>query len=235
MLLAGGVILVAALYGITVLSKSSPSATTVQPAVQNTSTNPDDYLPEDSELANQSRDILAAAANETDDSRVIDLRSQLVALYADNGRLDLAGREMGLVAERLNTADSWAQAGNLHFDWMEQQSGNERLQASKRASVAYEKSLTLDPENLDVRTDLGVAYLNDPASPMPAIRETNAVLEADSNHVQANFNKGVMLLQIGRNADAIRLFEKVKSLTDPESAAYERANVILDQIRSEGG
>jgi cytochrome c-type biogenesis protein CcmH/NrfG len=123
----------------------------------------------------------------------------------------------------------------MHFDWMEGQSGPERVKSAQRAARAYEKALELDPDNLDVRTDLGVAYLNDPSSPMLAIQNTNQVLEADSNHVQANFNKGVMLAQIGRTQEAVRLFEKVIQLSDPGEPAHERAQQILGQLGAPAG
>jgi cytochrome c-type biogenesis protein CcmH/NrfG len=236
LLLIGGVVVVAALYGITVLSKSSPQPSTQsQPASQPVTADLDSYLPEDSELAAQAQQLRDAAGAEQDSGRRMALWAQLVELYAANGRLDLAGREQDRVAAQQNSAEEWAFAGNLHFDWMEQQSGTERVKSAQRAVESYRKSLDLDPKNLDVRTDLGVAYLNDPASPMLAIQETNTVLETNPDHIQANFNKGVMLIQIGRTEEAIGLFERVLALAEPGTSAHTRAQEILDQVRSSAG
>jgi tetratricopeptide (TPR) repeat protein len=205
------------------------------PAQQESDPSPDTYLPEDDELAAQAESIRTAIAETGDVEQQNALRSDLVEFYATNGRLDLAGREQGVVAESRNTATDWTLAGDLHFDWMEQQSGTERVKAAQRAAAAYKQALELEPDNLDVRTDLGVAYLNDPASPMLAIQETNTVLEADPDHIQANFNKGVMLLQIGRQAEAIERFEKVRDLTEPGAPAHDRAIEILEQIQQTSG
>jgi tetratricopeptide (TPR) repeat protein len=122
----------------------------------------------------------------------------------------------------------------MHFDWMENQQGDERVKAAQRAARDYEKALAIDPDNLDVRTDLGVAYLNDPSSPMLAIQNTNMVLEADSNHVQANFNKGVMLAQIGRTQEAIHHFQKVVRLSKEGDPAHDRALELLGQLGAPG-
>ncbi len=235
LLLGAGVLGVAILYGITVVSKSVSRTSEPEPETRQVGADLSVYFPEDDGLADLSRPIRSAAEEATDPVREMSLRQELTELFVANGRLDLAGREQSRVGELENSASSWALAGNLHFDWMEQQSGPERVRASKRASAAYLKSLELEPGDLDVRTDLGVAFLNDPANPMAALRETNAVLEADSNHVQANFNKGVMLAQIGRNDQATRHFEKVASLTEPGSAAHDRATAILEQIQSTPG
>jgi len=235
LLLAGGILLVVALYGITVFSKTRSAENDPQPSAGQPQASLDNYLPEDTGLAEQSQVIRTAADESTDPAREMALRQELVQMYAANGRFDLAGREQDRIGEQQNTAADWTLAGNLHFDWMEQQSGSERVKASKRAAAAYLKSLELEPADLDVRTDLGVAFLNDPANPMSAIRETNAVLEVDSNHVQANFNKGVMLIQVGRTDQAIRHFEKVRNMTEPGSPANERAIAILEQVQSTSG
>lgn len=190
----------------------------------------DSYLPEDDELSQSSSETKAAIEGASDPSQRQALREELVASYASAGRLDLAGREQEKVAEEMNSAEAWALAGNMHFDWMEGQSGSERVKAAQRAARAYEKSLEIEPDNLDVRTDLGVAYLNDPSSPMLAIQNTNQVLQVDSNHVQANFNKGVMLAQIGRTEEAVRLFRKVVELSEPGEPAHERAVQVLSQL-----
>ena len=228
---------IAAVVALYLLSVFTGGSSTTPPAVQPSAPSAassggdiDAYLPEDAGLASSLSDTKAAIAGETDPARKQALLEELVQSYAGAGRLDLAGRQQEALAAELNTSEAWATAGNMHFDWMEGQSGPERVKAAQRAARAYEKALELDGNNLDVRTDLGVAYLNDPSSPMLAIQNTNQVLEADSNHVQANFNKGVMLAQIGRTDEAIRLFRKVMQLSAPGEPAHERAKQVLNQL-----
>lgn len=231
---AGAIAAVVALYLISVLTGNPSSEPSPPPqdvaSTESSGGDVDSYLPEDAGLAgslSETKDQLEAA---TDPGRRQALLEELVQSYAGAGRLDLAGREQEKLAAEVNSAEAWATAGNLHFDWMEGQSGPERVRSAQRASKAYEKALELDPDNLDVRTDLGVAYLNDPSSPMLAIQNTNMVLDVDSNHVQANFNKGVMLAQIGRTDEAVRLFRKVTQLSSPGQPAHERAKQVLSQL-----
>ncbi|HCR49790.1 MAG TPA: hypothetical protein DIW24_09180, partial [Bacteroidetes bacterium] len=143
-------------------------------------------------------------------------------------------------AKTINTSDIWAKAGHLWYDWMDKQPDPQaRIDAAGKAIDAYEKSLAVK-DNPDVRTDLGAAYLTyaiteapkkDKAiNPMKAIENTNKVLDQNPNHVQANFNKGVMLMTIGRNDNAKTQFEKVKSLSKPGEPAYQRAEAALQQM-----
>ncbi|HUF08345.1 MAG TPA: zinc ribbon domain-containing protein [Rhodothermales bacterium] len=234
---AAAIAAVVALYLLSVLtgdpSDTPPIAPQSAPSAASSGSDIDSYLPEDAGLASSLSATKAAIAGETDPPRKQALLEELVQSYAGAGRLDLAGREQEALAAELNTSEAWATAGNMHFDWMEGQSGPERVKSAQRAARAYEKSLELDGSNLDVRTDLGVAYLNDPSSPMLAIQNTNLVLEADSNHVQANFNKGVMLAHIGRTEEAVRLFRKVMQLAGPGEPAHERAKQVLSQLGAE--
>lgn len=157
---------------------------------------------------------------------------ELASLYHKNERHDKAGEIYEDLAQQKSTADAWALAGHAYYDWMMKQPDGDanRVAYAQKATVAYEKSLALK-DNPDVRTDMAVAYLNDPQNPMKAIQNTNQVLDKHPNHVQANLNKGVMLLQVGRQAQAKTFFEKVIQLTKPEDAAHERAKMILEQFK----
>ena len=92
----------------------------------------------------------------------------------------------------------------------------------------------LDDENLDVRTDMAIAYLYDPENAMMAIQETNKVLESDSLHIQANFNRGIMLTQINRRDQALEQFEKVKRIIgDSEDPVFQRASDAIARLQGQ--
>jgi lipoprotein NlpI len=66
---------------------------------------------------------------------------------------------------------------------------------------------------------------------MMAIQETNRVLESDSLHIQANFNRGIMLSQINRLDQAIEQFETVKRIIgDPQDPVYQRAQDAIARL-----
>ena len=67
---------------------------------------------------------------------------------------------------------------------------------------------------------------------MMAIQETNRVLEQDSLHIQANFNRGVMLANINRIDQAVDQFEKVKRIIGDESnPIYQRADQAIESVQ----
>src|ERR1019366_7933230 len=61
----------------------------------------------------------------------------------------------------------------------------------------YTRALNLTPSNLDVRTDMGVAYFNS-GNADQALTEFNRVLKDDPKHVQTLFNIGGVKLT-GKN------------------------------------
>src|SRR5690606_3858356 len=104
--------------------------------------------------------------------------------------------------------------------------------------AAYRRSLELDPDNLDVRTDLGWALQYDPGNALQSIDETNLVLEKDPNHVRASFNRGVLLLQINRLDQAIEQFRKVQRIVGsgaPEYQQAEQAIRAIEELRQQSG
>ena len=161
-------------------------------------------------------------------------RRELVDVYSRAGRLDLAGPVQEEIAAELNTEAEWIRAGNAYYDWMESETGSPRTYFARKAIAAYQRALGINPDNHDVRTDMAIAYLYDPENTMQAILNTNMVLEEDSNHVQANFNRGIMLLQIGRFEQAKAQLRKVMRLVgDPQAAVYQRAEAALSRLGEE--
>jgi len=156
---------------------------------------------------------------------------ELANLYTQAGRLDRAGDAQYTLAEMVNTADAWARTGNSYFDWMVQLDGQERTNFAKKCIDAYLKSLDLDPTNLSVRTDMGNAYQYDPDAPGEALRQTEIVLSMNPNHVIANFNRGIMLMNAGRSDEAIVQFEKVLTLAAPGDQLRQRTQQWLDSLR----
>ena len=65
--------------------------------------------------------------------------------------------------------------------------------------------------------------------------EIRQVLDADSTHVQARFNYGVMLARIGRNDQALTQFETVKRFAEPNSAQYRQAESAIASLSTSVG
>jgi hypothetical protein len=159
---------------------------------------------------------------------------ELVNLFVGIGRPDLAAMEQEEVARVDGTVDSWTRAGNLYYDWIDGVDGAHRVAVARRAIAAYKKVLEHDPENLDVRVNMAVAYLYDPEDPMEAINNNNFVLERDPSHIPANFNRGLMLLQINRMSEGVAQMEKVKQLAGEGTPFYRQAQQVIDAVNEAG-
>ena len=226
-----GALAVVVLFAISLWSKENikPTPKPVQ-AAKNTVA-PAQEIPLNAELSKKVKPFVDKIAqlkgNEKQKAQL-----ELATLFLQNQRQDKAGSIQENVAQSVNTAEAWAIAGHSYYDWMMKQPEGDPNKAAyaQKAVAAYEKSLSIQ-ENPDVRTDMAVAYLNDPLNPMKAIQNTNLVLEKNPNHVQANFNKAFMLLQVGRTAQAKEFFQKVKTLTPPTEEAHKRADMMLKEIK----
>lgn len=248
LLLGGAILAVVALFGITVWSKSTfkPAAATPPaanaPAANRGNADPAPAAaPLAADLVAKVKPLEEQIKNTADLTKKYELEKQLATLFQENQRNDKAGEVMVEAAKRVNTAEAWSVAGHYWYDWMDvQQDAQQRVDAAQQAIQAYEKSLALK-DNPNVRTDLAAAYLTyaiaeaprkDPnINPMKAIENTNKVLEQNPNHIQANFNKGIMLSVIGRAEQAKAQFEKVKTLAKPGDPAYERAVTMLKELQ----
>lgn len=247
-----GVVFMMVLYGVTLLSegqssdqtRSSETVASAQSSgsagdTLSSSQEPAAALssePVPEEIVDQVESLEESIAAAEDSSERIDFQQELVRLYVEADRQDLAGEVQEEIAAARQTAMAWADAGNLYYDWMmDRPSGRQQTALAKRAIRAYKNALEIDPTNLDVRTDMAVAYLYDPDNPMEAIRQTKKVLAQDPDHLQANFNRGIMLLRINRVEQAVKQFQKVKQMAGPDSPVFQRTEKILQRIRQQQG
>jgi cytochrome c-type biogenesis protein CcmH/NrfG/ribosomal protein L40E len=205
--------------------QQAANTATPPPAPSTPTVLPDDVLAEVERLEGE---IEAAS---TEEER-LEAQEQLAGLYAQAGAFDRAAPLQQEVAEGRQTALAWADAGSLFLAHMLRTQGPERADYAQRAAENYERSLALNPDDLDVKTDLATAYLNDATNPMRAVEVVKEVLETNPDHVRANFNYGLMLAQINRTEQAQTQFEKVVNLTDPADPVHQRAEQELARVRA---
>ena len=179
--------------------------------------------------------VLRSEIESIDGESKLDRQRELVDLYVAANRFDLAGEEAEKVAEIENTEEIWVFAANLYYDWMEIIDPVEKGYFAVKSIAAYRRVLVINPENLDARTDMAIAYMYDTENPMLAIQETMIVLDYDSLHVNANFNRAIMLLKINRVDQALKQLEKVKRIVgDPKNPVYQRAEQVIQDTRKHG-
>lgn len=230
-IVGSGVLVVVVLYLMGALSSSSGPQEAIPLSQQ---TGPAGSAPLAAGISQQIAALDDSVAA-TSGVRRIGFMRRRVDLLLGATRFDLAAVAQEELARETRSEPDWALAGNLYYDSMELAplGSAERIAFAKKAIASYQETLAINPENLDVRTDMAIAYLSDPDNPMAAIQETQAVLERDSLHVQANFNRGVMLLQINRRGEAVAQFRKVQRIVgNPDDPVYQRAQQVLDDIAS---
>ncbi|NNF57459.1 MAG: hypothetical protein HKN04_04390 [Rhodothermaceae bacterium] len=140
--------------------------------------------------------------------------------------------------EDANTAASWAEAGRMLYVAALQAPGEaERAALGPRAVDAFDRSLAL-AEDPDVRTNLAAAALYDARNPMRPVQELQAVLRTNPDHVEANFNMGLLRMQIGRLDEAAESFRRVIALSEQGTPVHQeatRALAAVEQSQQQGG
>ncbi len=234
--LMAGLLLVVGLYLISSISGSKPAELQTDPtAIAELDQAPENVEPLDAAIVDEVARVKSEADGLQGTARLDKLR-ELAVLYQNHERFDLAGDTQVEIANESGMEIDWVRAGNLYYDWMESRQGSVKTTYARKAISAYQSALEINPNNLDVRTDMAVAYLFDPQNPMQAIINTNQVLQVDSLHLQANFNRGIMLMQINRMDDALAQFRKVLRLApDSSQPVHQRAAEAIKLIEARPG
>ena len=114
----------------------------------------------------------------------------------------------------------WVELGNLYFD----------SDQPKEAIDAYRQYLALNPDNPDVRTDMGIMYrkLGDFDR---AIEEFKKAAQSDPKHVNSRYNLGLVLLHDKRDIPgAIKAWEEYLRV-DPKSERAERVKAQMEKLK----
>lgn len=112
------------------------------------------------------------------------------------------------------------QLGNLYFD-------HDRF---REAATWYEDALKIDPRNVDVSTDLGIAYyyMNQPDV---ALAQFDRSLAIEPSHTKTLLNVGIVRAFAKRDLEgATKAWQRVVDLA-PSSPEADRARQALETIR----
>lgn len=127
-----------------------------------------------------------------------------------------------LIANIDKTHASWLKAGDK-FTNAYQNTQDSLVQPSlvQKAIVAYQKAEVLQPNSLDAKIGMGVAYVSGTADPMKGILLLRDVVKEDPKNVKANMSLGLFSMKTGQYEKAVKRFEVVISQTNqPEAWFY---------------
>lgn len=129
-------------------------------------------------------------------------------------------KEESLKAELLQNPQNisaWTQLGHVYFD----------SDQYVKAIEAYEKSLSLKPNDPDVLNDLGVMYRRT-GNHQKAIESFDKAIAFDQKHENARFNKGIVLMNDIK--DRKKALETWEALLEINPIVMVGKNQSLDQL-----
>lgn len=89
----------------------------------------------------------------------------------------------------------------------------------EKAISSYQKVLSINPENLNAKTDLGLCYAEGTSNPMKGILLLREVVAKNPEHEMAQFNLGILSVKSGQYEKAIERFQKVLEINPSNKEA----------------
>ncbi len=134
-------------------------------------------------------------------------------------------------AEILNNAASWKDAGIRFLGISRFFEGADKDALSNRSVSCLEKAQKMAPEDVEIKTQLGIAYVEGSAQPMQGITLLREVVAADSTNTDAQLSLGFFSMKSGQYDKAVKRFKTVIKLRPdlPEMYLY-----LADALSMEG-
>jgi tetratricopeptide (TPR) repeat protein len=170
-------------------------------------------------LAAQINDLEGKLKNAEDDATKLALQKQLAKHWDDVNQPAPAAFYYQAIARKENTFGDWLIAGS-HFNDAFKFTQDTATQPSYvvNAIECFKNATKQGPGNLDAKTGLGVAYVNqtslgitdpDGGSPMQGIMLLLDVVKQDPNNRNANLSLGMFAMKSGQYEKAVQRFKTV--------------------------
>jgi cytochrome c-type biogenesis protein CcmH/NrfG/rRNA-processing protein FCF1 len=181
--------------------------------------------------------IAVATYTQSHDSRSTDLPAEFKALL---GPTQLTAYDAIVTLQKEpNNPEALLSMANFYYGLAAETYSTNRaavFQYSAPGIRYYERYLRLSPNDNDARADLGTMLFYSGQTDR-AIQEVGTVLEKDPNHVNANYNLGIIYWQARRDLKAAEeQMQKVIDLTKNDAQRHptlQQAQLILREIRQD--
>ena len=168
-------------------------------------------------LSAQITDLEGQLKNASGDAAQLGLQKQLAKHWDDVNQPAPAAFYYEAAAQKDNSFDDWVSAGS-HFNDAFKLTQDTLAQPVfvNNAIACYKNAVKLKPENLDAKTGLGVAYVNqtslgmtdpDGGSPMQGIMLLLDVVKQDPKNRNANLSLGMFAMKSGQYQKAVQRFK----------------------------
>jgi tetratricopeptide (TPR) repeat protein len=133
----------------------------------------------------------------------------LAARYATVQRFDSAGYYLAGLAAAQPSEKAWQQAADAYFQAYSFAASAERKKMlGDRARELYDNVLQANPNNLDAKTNLGMAYMSSD-NPVKGIGLLREVLEQDPKNEKVLYNLGILAIQSNQYDKAVERFSQL--------------------------
>lgn len=156
----------------------------------------------------------------------------LIVLWDSLNNQFMSALYMSRYAEMEPTEKNWFAAGSKYYTFASLSNDSIMTsEAAKRAKGAFEKVLSINPNNLDAQTAVAVIYVQIDQDVMKGVGLLKDVVAKDSNNVQAIFTLGMLSIQSGQFDKAQERFERLITIQpfNPEYYFY------LGEVYAKGG
>lgn len=165
----------------------------------------------------------------TDLNTRLQLATSLAKQYKAVEKFDSAGYYYEQVAQARPGEQAWQRAADEYFEAFSFAATEERGRAlSAKTRELYEKVLKNNPDNLEAKTNLGMAYMasDNPVQGITLLRE---VLAADPRNEKAIYNLGLLAIQSNQYDKAVERFRDLTKINPNNVEAQFYLGVSLAQ------
>jgi tetratricopeptide (TPR) repeat protein len=167
-------------------------------------------------------DELEQALKSADDAEKLSIIKQLAQKWDDVNQPAPAAFYNEKLAQAQPDYAKWLKTGDS-FTAAYQATQDTLIQPTlvQKAITAYQEAQKANPESLDAKTGLGMAYVNGTPNPMQGIALLLEVVKQDPKNVKANTNLGLFSMRSGQFDKAVDRFKTViEQQPDPEVWFY---------------
>lgn len=139
---------------------------------------------------------------------------EIIQRYMKYDRFDGAGDAGYRLAGLTGELEDWVNAGDWFYAWLDQEPNqNRRYYFASRAAEAYGRALELTPSDYGLRTDKAAALVA-AGNPERAAEELKLALEENPDYLDAHYNLGVILHQMGSKDESISYLRRSVELAE---------------------
>ena len=164
----------------------------------------------------------AIAEAASDEEKVQNLKL-LSGSWFEMGKAEIAGFYAAQIAEILQDEEAWSIAGTTYAIAL-QRASSEKVKdfCAQHAIAAFEKAITLNPQNIDHKVNLAVCYTDYPPkdNPMKGILMLIDLNKKHPDNISVLTNLGRLGIQTGQYEKAVKRLEKVIALQADHPKAY---------------